>query len=352
MKLKSLVFGLLLAASFNAVAEEKLVFAFDLIRHGDRTTIDPIPKAPHHWAEGGGQLTPTGMRQEFELGVSFRKKYIETYHLLPEKYDAETIYVRSSDFDRTIMSAQSLLLGLYPLGQGPMLPDSNEPALPSAFQPIPIHVTPQSAETLLIPDQDHKRFDSILAKKVFTRPDWKQKNIDLKKKLILWHQLSGMELNNIHQLEYLADALYVYQVHHVPYPVGISDEDAKEIIDAGRWSFATTYKTKEMGDLERPLLAVITGYLNDAAKYPSPLKYVLYSGHDSTILGLMDAMGSPLPTPPHYASNVNIALFKNDKNDYVVKVSFNGESVVIPACGGTSCSLSEFASLASKGKKK
>jgi acid phosphatase len=238
-----------------------------------------------------------------------------------------------------------LLFGLYPLGTGPSLPNSEEPVLPLAFHPIPVHVVPQAQETLLIPDQDHKRFDSILAKNVFMRTDWKQKNNELKAKLIAWHQLSGMELKNIHELEFLADNLYVYQVHHIPYPQGLSNEEAQQIIDAGRWAFATTYKAKEIGALERPLLAVVINYLKDASKNSSPLKFVLFSAHDSTILGLLDAMNAPLDMPPRYASNVNVALFKTPSDEYKVKVSFNGEPVVIPACGGSTCSLEKFAAL-------
>ena len=33
-------------------ASEKLIFAIDIIRHGDRTPLIDLPKAPHHWQEG------------------------------------------------------------------------------------------------------------------------------------------------------------------------------------------------------------------------------------------------------------------------------------------------------------
>src|ERR1700730_861864 len=113
MRLKNIILFVALAlVAVNAWSQEKLIFAIDLIRHGDRTPINSIPKSPpYHWAEGPGQLTPEGMQQEYQLGVQFRKRYIDQYHLLPPHYDGDTIYVRSSDYDRTLMSAESLLMG-------------------------------------------------------------------------------------------------------------------------------------------------------------------------------------------------------------------------------------------------
>src|SRR3990167_2889333 len=130
---------LVLFVSTNAFATEHLIFAADLIRHGDRTPVDEVPAAPHVWKEGLGELTAEGMNQEFQLGVALRKRYVEQTHLLPPQYDVKTLMVRSTDFNRTLMSAESLLYGLYPLGSGPRLLSSGQTALPQAFQPIPIH---------------------------------------------------------------------------------------------------------------------------------------------------------------------------------------------------------------------
>ncbi len=71
------LFILLLVIGINVFAQETLVFSFDVIRHGDRTPLREIPKAPHVWLEGLGQLTAEGMQQEFQRGVEFRKKYVE-----------------------------------------------------------------------------------------------------------------------------------------------------------------------------------------------------------------------------------------------------------------------------------
>lgn len=72
-----------------------------------------------------------------------KKRYSEW---LPEVYSAEDVHVRSSDYDRTIMSAQANLAGLYP----PVWPyDWNmEPG--KHFQLVPIHTVPKSMDNVCI----------------------------------------------------------------------------------------------------------------------------------------------------------------------------------------------------------
>ncbi|RYW28888.1 histidine phosphatase family protein, partial [Legionella pneumophila] len=79
-----LSFALLISVPSILLAEDKLIFAVDIIRHGDRTPIVALPTVNYQWQEGLGQLTAEGMQQEYKMGVAFRKKYIEESHLLPE----------------------------------------------------------------------------------------------------------------------------------------------------------------------------------------------------------------------------------------------------------------------------
>ena len=98
----------------------KLKFLFIIIL-GARTPIYNIYNK-NHFSNILGKLTPTGMKQLYLLGLNFRKHYIEDLKFLPEEYDDDLMYVRSSDFDRTLNSAESFLYGLYPLGTGPKIP--------------------------------------------------------------------------------------------------------------------------------------------------------------------------------------------------------------------------------------
>ncbi len=346
MRIFCFVLALLAAFSFNssAFAEEKLVFAIDIIRHGDRTPVQDLPAAPSVWKEGLGQLTPKGMRQEYELGSHLRDIYVEQYHLMPEDYAPETIYIRSSDFDRTLMSAQSFLMGLYPPGTGPELSDGS--ALPHAFQPIPIHTLPRAQETLLLPDHPQYHLEKLVAKYVIPTPEWKAKEAQVKAKFPAWSRATGVNITALYQLVPIADHLYIRKLYQVPMPAGLSEEDAQQIIEAGKWVFAAIFKNPQIGKITgKELLSEIKARLQKASRHESSLKYILFSAHDSTLESEMSALGLPLDQVPPYASHLNIALFDTGNEHYSVRLQFNNEPVVIPACKAQYCTLAEFLAL-------
>lgn len=98
-----------------------------------RSPIKLFPTTRSTWPEGLGQLTwivrtlcrteaplarpedvsysqwPTftqGMEQHYELGRSFRRRYVEEHGLIGTEYRSNEIYVRSTSKERTLMSAQ------------------------------------------------------------------------------------------------------------------------------------------------------------------------------------------------------------------------------------------------------
>ena len=95
--------------------ETELVQVQIVFRHGDRTPIDTYPGNPYNWSiweqyGGPGQLTQIGMKQGYEYGKYLRKRYSK---VLSQRYDRKRVFVRSTDYDRTLMTAQSVLAGLY-----------------------------------------------------------------------------------------------------------------------------------------------------------------------------------------------------------------------------------------------
>ncbi|KAJ1350059.1 hypothetical protein KIN20_005766 [Parelaphostrongylus tenuis] len=115
-------------------AARELVFVQAIWRHGDRAPQSlPYPRDPYNetaWQRGWGQLTNLGMQQMNELGIFFRKRYdfFISSHFVPSE-----VYIRSSDSDRALTSAQAFLAGFYPAS------DSFEWESGNHWQPIPIH---------------------------------------------------------------------------------------------------------------------------------------------------------------------------------------------------------------------
>lgn len=309
------------------MAAEQMVFAVDVIRHGDRAPIDAIPNAP--WTEKLplGHLSPLGMQQEFQLGEKFRERYVKEFHLLPEHYSSETMYVRSSDIDRTLMSAECVLMGLYPIGTGPTI--DGKSALPSLYQPIPIHTKPRNEDSLLVMDFNTK-LAPTLDQYVHNTAEWKSRTEKLQPKFKRWNELTGGKIDTLRGVAGLGDAVYIYRLHNVPLPKGLTDEDVKEIESETEWAFASCFKPHQVGDLtSHELLKVIADYFQNATEGKSKLRYVLFSAHDTTISGLMSILRDPVDARPPYSSDLSFALFK-DGDQYKVRMSFNGKPVDAP----------------------
>jgi hypothetical protein len=61
------------------------------------------------------QLTAVGMRDMYQRGQELRRKYVDELGLISGTYQLDEVYVRASNADRSLQSAQMLVLGLFPL---------------------------------------------------------------------------------------------------------------------------------------------------------------------------------------------------------------------------------------------
>ena len=119
MKYISLLFLLII----SSLAEEKMVFLLTLFRHGARSPGEYLNKSLHldyifeKW-DNLGELTPTGRRMHYALGLRNREIYINKKHFLSEKFDPFEILVYSTNYNRTLESVASQLQGLYPFNTG------------------------------------------------------------------------------------------------------------------------------------------------------------------------------------------------------------------------------------------
>ncbi len=342
--MSKIILFLLLLLPCSVFAGEKLVFGVDVIRHGDRMPLRDLSKAAAQWPLPLGQLSPRGMRQEFELGAAMRADYVDRYGLLPSSYAAGTVYVRSSDIDRTLMSAQCVLAGLYPHGTGPTA--DGQAALPDLAQPVPVHTVSSAEETLLYPDGPLYHFAELQPKYVYNTPQWKSREEALRPNFSRWGEATGEKITDLLQVKSLADVLYIRRLYNVAPPAGLTAKDVDEIVDAGQWAFAASFGPAEIGRATGlPLLKEIVGRMEGAAGGKDGVKYVLYSAHDSTILSELSALGAPAAEPPHYSSRLSFLLFYEGERKFVVKTVYNGATVAVKGCGPEFCTLEQFLAL-------
>lgn len=105
--------GILNAEYNHQNDENNLFFIFLTFRHGARSSlyfIEPNKDMFEGIWESNSQLTNYGKKQHYELGLKYQKRYS---NFINYDYDPKEILIYSTNFERTINSVSSQLLGLY-----------------------------------------------------------------------------------------------------------------------------------------------------------------------------------------------------------------------------------------------
>ncbi|EYC41909.1 hypothetical protein Y032_0551g3322 [Ancylostoma ceylanicum] len=140
-----------------------------LWRHGDRSPTKTFKNDPFqegNWTFGGGgfgQLSPLGMKQHMDLGKLLRTTYVDT-GFLSKRYSSKEIYVRSTDTNRTIISAMSNIVGMYGQPNKGNVPDEDypsDPSWPQGYVPVAVHTVHKPTDYVGIPDGDCRRREEL-----------------------------------------------------------------------------------------------------------------------------------------------------------------------------------------------
>ena len=91
-------------------------FLVQFFRHGARVELYKNVDQPElNDLMAFGDLTTTGMKQHYLLGLQMRKEYSD---LFPSVYDKNVHTLYCSNYNRTLVSLSSHLMGVYELGKG------------------------------------------------------------------------------------------------------------------------------------------------------------------------------------------------------------------------------------------
>ena len=348
----------------------RLIFVAELCRHGDRTPLfsyplDTIPLSK--WQEGIGKLTAIGQRAHYDLGSRLRRHYVDELGFLPAAYNAKDIYVRSTDIDRTLMSATSQMAGLYPpgsaanydirvrYGKDPL--HENEGGLPHLYQPVPVHTTSGKTDMMLLPGANCPRHAKIIKQKLAS-----QEFQDLAEKerpfLDALAKIVGVEPSSflLQHSNRVSDTWTVYQYHSVPLPTAATPDIVNKARNLSNWYLDFVNRGKESHRLRAGLILdeirnrIASVILQRSGKLAPQYqqyakKFVLLSAHDTTVAATLAAMRVFDGVYPPYNSTIIWETYVNDdSSQYFVKVEYNGVPLLLPGCSSTMCPLQEYVS--------
>ena len=372
----------------NYSKEDKLRWAFELCREGARTPIggmtDDFKDCFGYQWNGLKELTGVGIRQQFLVGYRNRIRYINNTNLINQKYDPREVLLISTDTNRTIMSANAQVQGLYLPGTGPaiyenqtevavpliesgsyeeekqQLDNDNFTALPHRMNIIPIHLFFEKEDFIQLQDktvcpkykdlylknQQRKEVVDFLndmtekyGKKLMNILTEKDENIlkNYTKAYYIFDTIITQYTQGVDNFQYILDTLNVTEKELLNDSfkffeldlIGNGIDNDKELCLHSmssifdkliKWMDAKIEKDKEG--------------LENYTEYNLP-KFVLFSAHDSTCAAFMGFMKEVFGTEiryPYFATNINLELNRVEKeegniydDDYKIHYIINDE---------------------------
>ena len=387
MKFKMLyIFNILIILIINS-HQSQLRWAFEIFRHGARTpysgmTPDFKDCFGAQWF-GLKELTGIGLRQHFLVGYRNRIKYVNETNLIKPEYDPREVFIISTDSNRTIMSANAQVQGLYPPGTGPQIFQNQSD---NAVPPVNIEDIKEEKEKLdeddfaalpykmnIIPvhsffNADH--FIQLQDKKVCpTTVEYYKKNqkrkdvVEFLDKMTEKYgdKLQELLINNESRdvLKDYTKAYYIFDTIISRYTEGyelpiLNESVTDEMLLNDSFKFFEYDLIGNGIDNDKeiclyamsPIFDRILKWIDlkiekdinkefDYTNYDLP-KFVMFSAHDSTcgtFMGFMHAVFGTKIVYPYFATNINLELYLNNPNEvkkdnYYIEYIINDESIL------------------------
>ncbi|PIO64256.1 histidine acid phosphatase [Teladorsagia circumcincta] len=257
-------------------------------------------------------MAKLGMRQQYALGNVLRRRYMTgTEPFLNSRYNSKQVYVRSTDVNRTLISAYSNIAGMFSGGEaGKDFP--NETNWPSGWTPVPVHTIPT--------DEDHDFLEYL------------SKYTGMKVDLPIVYLI-----NDVHHIE---------TIYNMSQPKWMTHEVSKRLrnltslVNEYAYGIGEPYVPELIRLRGGPMLRSIVDLMNlkkdclDSSKQRSecnwikPLKYYAYSAHDTTVAALLSTFGDEMEVIrgglPKYTASVAIELWTLEGEGPAVRILFHG----------------------------
>ncbi|CAI6369223.1 unnamed protein product [Macrosiphum euphorbiae] len=317
-----------------------------VFRHGQRTPADTYPLDPYtnsSWEPfGWGQLTNNGKRKQYELGKFIRKRYSGFLDVL---YSSKKVTFRSTDVDRTIMSAQLVASAMYkPVG----VQQWNRHL---EWQPVPIHSEPLKDDRLLLVRIDCPRYHEE-RQKIMNSSEVLE---ELNSYSDLYSYLSnhtGLTIQDPDDVQSIYSTLKAESDYGVALPSWTTKVYPTKLAKVTSRSFILNAYNDEMKKLKGgPLLKQILENSKNKMNKQSTHQLYAYAGHDSTVSNLLIALDVWDEQIPTYNMLALLELHESKKGNFYLKVFLRNESstepylLQIPNCKEDSCTLEHISNL-------
>lgn len=285
------------------------------------------------------------MQQHYDLGQFLRKRYTG---FLNESYDRHEISVRSTDYDRTLMSAEANLAGLYP-------PSGSQVFNPNLkWQPIPVHTVPMTEERLLsFPLDDCPRYNQLM-KETEQTEEFLNVTVLYEDVIELVRNQTGLNKTTIESVWSIYDTLFCESKHNKTAPDWVTPEVMSKLKYLKDFSFQTmfgVYKQTEKSRLQGGILLgeIVKNLTAMANEISRPrLKLMMLSAHDTTVTALQASLNVFNGIQPPYASCHIFELHKDDNGTFSVSMFYRNNTKLyqlqLPGCA-PDCPLKDFSKL-------
>ncbi|CAE8692947.1 unnamed protein product [Polarella glacialis] len=301
-----------------------------------------------------GQLTARGFRQHLELGAHLNGAYREFLAAL-QRHDRGRLYVRSTDYPRTVTSAAALLTSLLPTWSDRIDIEVHEEESAEVMHGVGLKTSSKAG------DGKAERIERGTCKAAVRHSAaqfdaWRQPVEE-------YAQLERLfgPVARTHAVCDFADSMYAATCHALPLPCGpggcVQPELANAVAQRADEFYCERFSGSEGGEVATslafyPFLRELLSLLKEATTLDAAPSLAVFSGHDTVIAPLLSALGAyhRFCEWPSYASRIAFELYSRPMSKahvvFYVRVLFNGEQLYgLRGCpeGEELCELEDFA---------
>nr|QTY40898.1 venom polypeptide precursor [Doratifera vulnerans] len=298
-------------------SDQELLLAYVVNRHGERTPdVDELSLSDQkeklqeyidvHGFEG---LINIGKARVYKMGKFIRDRYgPEGYGLLSKLYHHDDIYVRSTDKERTKMTAQIVMSAVYP----PQAEQQWNDDLGKLWQPVPYTAVPLSEDYLRY-YSNCRRFKTLMKR---------AKETSAQEELAPFSDLENLLLEktgrNFTEEPTMYQTLYDLFRSQEALGLGIPTWATSiwpRLAEAARLAYRLYFRSAEMKKIGGGV--ILNDFVQDAINIISgktvKQRFHMYSSHDFNIGSLLEVCNveGKKHIVPHYAALFGLELYRS-----------------------------------------